>query len=101
MATDNRRFIAKTFGPNGVHLASLELPPTWTVRWTARLKADVVRAVNTGRLSFDEASERYALTREEFRGWEIAYDALHRRDRHVDNSHPDVRTKRNASLHVH
>jgi len=75
MATDARQFIAEIVGPNGTHLALLDLPKSRRVHWTPRLKADVVRAVHGGLLSFDEARERYALSREEFRTWEVACGA--------------------------
>src|SRR5689334_7483129 len=72
MAIDARQFIAEIVSPNGTQLALLNLPKSRRVHWTPRLKADVVRAVHAGLLSFDEARERYALSREEFRTWEVA-----------------------------
>lgn len=79
MATDARQVIAEIVRPNGTHLALLDLPKSRRVHWTPRLKADVVWAVHAGLLSFDEARERYALSREEFRTWEAACraEALH------------------------
>ena len=47
------------------------LPPADT-RWVARRKAQVVKAVQTGLLSLDEALARYRLTVEEFAGWQRA-----------------------------
>jgi uncharacterized protein DUF1153 len=76
MATDARQFIAGIVSPNGTHLALADLPKSRRVHWTPRLKADVVRAVHGGLLSFDEARERYALSREEFRTWEVGCGAL-------------------------
>ena len=47
------------------------LPPADT-RWVARRKAQVVKAVQTGLLSLDEALARYRLTVEEFASWQRA-----------------------------
>lgn len=47
------------------------LPPPDT-RWVARRKAQVVKAVQTGLLSLDEALARYRLTIEEFASWQRA-----------------------------
>ena len=59
-------------GPNGATLGISDLPPANTRRWVARRKAEVVAAVRGGLLSFDEASKRYALSLEEFLGWQRA-----------------------------
>jgi Protein of unknown function (DUF1153) len=48
------------------------LPPPDTERWVARRKAQVVAAVQAGRLSLDEAMARYRLTLEEFTSWQRA-----------------------------
>lgn len=53
-------------------LSNTELPSVTTTRWVARRKAQVVEAVHDGTLSLEEACIRYALTREEFLGWERA-----------------------------
>ena len=50
--------------------AELDLPPAETKRWVARRKALVVAAVRAGSLSLDDACRRYALTVEEFLGWQ-------------------------------
>ncbi|NBB70052.1 MAG: DUF1153 domain-containing protein [Alphaproteobacteria bacterium] len=47
-----------------------DLPPPDTRRWVARRKAQVVQAVRAGRLSLDQACERYQLSPEEFIAWE-------------------------------
>lgn len=47
-----------------------DLPPPNTVRWVARRKAQVVEAVRQGRLTLDEACDRYRLSPEEFLNWE-------------------------------
>jgi hypothetical protein len=45
------------------------LPPPETQRWVMRRKAQVVAAVRSGVLTFDEACERYRLSEEEFKSW--------------------------------
>lgn len=45
------------------------LPPAGTRRWVARRKAQVVEAVQNGRLRLDEALKRYELSIEEFSLW--------------------------------
>ncbi len=51
-----------------------ELPPRSTTRWVASRKAQVVIAVESGRISLDEAMERYNLSLEEFQSWQRALD---------------------------
>jgi transposase-like protein len=41
-------------------------------RWTTARKQTVVQAVRSGRLTLDEVCRRYALSEEEFVGWEKA-----------------------------
>jgi hypothetical protein len=48
------------------------LPPAGTTRWVARRKAQVVEAIQSGRLSLDEAWRRYRLGVEEFGAWKRA-----------------------------
>jgi hypothetical protein len=45
------------------------LPPPTTQRWVMRRKAQVVAAVRSGILTFEEACERYRLSEEEFKAW--------------------------------
>lgn len=47
------------------------LPPADTERWVISRKAQVVRAIDTGVLTEEEACRRYDLTREELNGWRI------------------------------
>ena len=42
-----------------------DLPPPNTRRWVVRRKAAVVTAVRTGRITLEEALQRYQLTEEE------------------------------------
>ena len=53
-------------------LALESVPPVTTTRWIPRRKAQVVRAVQAGLLSVDEACRLYRLTMEEFEGWQHA-----------------------------
>jgi hypothetical protein len=47
-----------------------DLPSPDTERWVARRKAQVVQAVRNGRLTLEDACERYNLSPEEFLAWE-------------------------------
>lgn len=47
-----------------------DLPPPDTRRWVARRKAQVASAVQSGRLSVDEACRIYKLTLEELTSWQ-------------------------------
>ena len=49
-----------------------DLPPVTTQRWVASRKELVVRAVEEGLLSLDEALARYGLSQEEFALWQTA-----------------------------
>jgi hypothetical protein len=51
------------------------LPADYATRWGALRKAQVVHAVEIGRLRLDEALDRYRLSLEEFRGWQKALHA--------------------------
>jgi len=46
-----------------------KLPHPDTQRWVTRRKAQVVAAVRSGLLTFEEACERYRLSEEEFNAW--------------------------------
>ena len=52
-----------------------QLPPASTRRWVVRRKAAVVAAVQSGKITLEEACQRYQLTEEEFRSWQRAYEA--------------------------
>ncbi|HEU0117186.1 MAG TPA: DUF1153 domain-containing protein [Alphaproteobacteria bacterium] len=45
------------------------LPPPDTQRWVMRRKAQVVAAVRSGLLTFEEVCQRYRLSEEEFKSW--------------------------------
>ena len=51
-----------------------ELPPANTRRWVVRRKAAVVAAVQSGKITLEEACRRYELTEEEFRSWQRDYE---------------------------
>lgn len=74
MGRDGREFPKSVMGPDGLPMTLADLPPQGTTRWVARRKAQVVAAVRGGLLSLEQASERYALTAEEFMSWRNAVD---------------------------
>jgi hypothetical protein len=65
---------AAVVGPDGRPITLADLPTPGIKRWVTRRKAEVVAAVHGGLLSADDACDRYALTREEFSGWERLYE---------------------------
>lgn len=52
-----------------------DLPPPNTKRWVVRRKAAIVAAVRSGRITLEEALQRYQLTEEEYRSWERSFEA--------------------------
>ncbi len=72
MAEQNARTIAVP-GPNGQPITMDDLPPPSIQRWVTRRKAEVVAAVTGGLLTREEALKRYALSDEEFSGWQRLY----------------------------
>ncbi len=56
-------------------IALAPLPPADTRRWVVRRKAEVVAAINAGRLTRAEACARYRLSEEELCLWERAIGA--------------------------
>ena len=72
LARDTRTQIKFVYGPDGEMLTLPDLPPPGTRRWICRRKAEVVAAVQGGLLTLGEARERYALSVEEFVGWQQA-----------------------------
>ena len=61
-------------GPDGKRLTREDLPPSDTVRWVIRRKAEVVAGVRAGLLTLDEACERYSLSIDEFLLWQRQLD---------------------------
>lgn len=68
-------YIKKGKGPvlvtlkDGSAMSRADLPPKSTRRWVASRKAAVVRAVNAGLISEEEACELYSLSVEELTSW--------------------------------
>lgn len=58
--------------PDGSVMTRSDLPPAGTTRWVASRKAAVVRAVDHGLLSVEEAIRLYALSEEELGSWRSA-----------------------------
>ncbi|MFY0691529.1 MAG: DUF1153 domain-containing protein [Paracoccaceae bacterium] len=58
--------------PDGSSLSRADLPDPDTRRWVASRKATVVRAVDHGLLSPEEACEMYGLSEEELESWQKA-----------------------------
>ncbi len=56
-------------GPSGKPLTLEDLPPSDTVRWVIRRKAEFVSAIRGGLLSLEDACERYQLSEEELQSW--------------------------------
>jgi len=52
-----------------------DLPPVNTRRWVVRRKAAVVAAVQSGKITIEDACRRYELSEEEFRSWQRAYQS--------------------------
>ncbi len=55
--------------PDGTVMSRADLPKPGTRRWVASRKAAVVRAVDAGLISREEALKTYALSDEEFDSW--------------------------------
>lgn len=60
--------------PDGTVMTRADLPSADTRRWVASRKAAVVRAVQHGLLSREEAQQRYALSEEELDEWHRAVE---------------------------
>ena len=57
-------------------VAEFELPPVPSSgRWVVRHKAQIVAAVRGGRLTLQEALDRYRITVEEFLSWQRSLEA--------------------------
>lgn len=60
--------------PDGTIMTRADLPPKTTRRWVASRKAAVVRAVQCGLISQEEARKIYSLSEEELDSWTRAVD---------------------------
>jgi CheY-like chemotaxis protein len=67
------RPIQRISGGDAALVTYSDLPPPNTSRWVARRKAQVVDAIQLGRLSIEEACRLYRLTVEELAGWQRAF----------------------------
>lgn len=64
--------------PDGSQMTRADLPPNGTTRWVARRKEAVVRGVQSGLITREEAIASYHLSEEELEGWEDAVDKFGR-----------------------
>lgn len=67
-------------------IKSYGLPKSHKIHWSKTRKADVVRAVHDRAISFNEARDRYLLSRSEFEQWERDCGVAH-----IDTSEKSVR----------
>ena len=58
--------------PDGSVMTRADLPATDTRRWVASRKAQVIKAVQSGLISRENALEMYALSDDEYESWENA-----------------------------
>ncbi|MEJ6394714.1 DUF1153 domain-containing protein [Gymnodinialimonas sp. 2305UL16-5] len=58
--------------PDGTTMTRSDLPPADTTRWVASRKAAVVRAVDFGLMTEEEAIRTYSLSEEELDSWRHA-----------------------------
>jgi len=58
--------------------ADYPLPPVNPLRWTIRIKVEVVMAVERGVLTAEAACARWGLTEEELAAWRSAFAAYGR-----------------------
>jgi hypothetical protein len=58
--------------PDDTQMTMDDLPPTDTKRWVATRKAAVVRGVNTGLITAEDAIAMYDLSYEELESWQRA-----------------------------
>ena len=71
----NLMYLKKVDGPRSVRLPDgtvmtrADLPEPTTRRWVASRKAAVVRGVQFGLISEEDALQRYGLSEEEFQSW--------------------------------
>ncbi len=69
MLSDYSNRALSTIGPSGEHLTLEDLPPSDTVRWVIRRKAELVAAIRGDLLSLEDACVRYQLSEEELESW--------------------------------
>ncbi len=69
MPSDYSNRALSTIGPSGEHLTLEDLPPSDTVRWVIRRKAELVAVIRGDLLSLEDACVRYQLSEEELESW--------------------------------
>ena len=62
------------------------LPKSHRIHWSKSRKADVVRAVRDEITSFQEARDRYLLSRKEFEQWELDLGGTVERKRSLEDA---------------
>lgn len=62
------------------------LPKSHRIHWSKAKKADVVRAVRDEVISFQEARDRYLLSRKEFEQWELDLGGATQRNRTLEDA---------------
>jgi len=62
------------------------LPKSHRIHWSKSKKADVVRAVREEIISFQEARDRYLLSRKEFEQWELDLGGAAMRNRTLEDA---------------
>lgn len=62
------------------------LPKSHRIHWSKSRKADVVRAVRDEIISFQEARDRYLLSRKEFEQWELDLGGTVERKRTLEDA---------------
>ena len=60
--------------PDGTLITRADLPDPGTRRWVASRKAAVVRAVEGGLITAEEACDLYGLSSEELEAWHLAVE---------------------------
>ena len=58
--------------PDGSSMSRADLPPVDTRRWVASRKAAVLKGVDSGLITAEEACRRYGLSEEELASWRNA-----------------------------
>ena len=69
MLSDRSGRATPPIGPSGKPLTLEDLPPSDTVRWVVRRKAELVAAIRGGLITLEDACERYQLSEEELQSW--------------------------------
>jgi transposase-like protein len=57
-------------------LADVSLPNNFHGRWITKRKAAVIAQIVTGRLTIEEACQRYNISLDELSSWQRAFDPL-------------------------